>query len=72
MAVSANRLELLQIADAVAREKVRSTVQIVLACDGGRDPEGRPLALRRRRRHRAEINPKSGEIRLSAPAARGR
>ena len=45
MAVSANRLELLQIADAVAREKSIDR-QIVLGRDGRRDAEGRPLPLR--------------------------
>ena len=48
--ISANRLELLQIADAVAREKSIDR-KIVIAGDGGRDPEGREVALRRRERH---------------------
>ncbi len=49
MAVSANRLELLQIADAVAREKSIER-EIVIGRDGGGDPARRPLALRRRER----------------------
>ena len=50
MAVSANRLELLQIADAVAREKSIDK-QIVISRDGGGDPEGREVALRPRQRN---------------------
>ncbi len=64
MAISANRLELLQIADAVAREKVIDR-QIVI--------EAMEDAIQKAARSRygsetnvkAEINPKSGEIRLS-------
>ncbi len=64
MAVSANRLELLQIADAVAREKVIDR-QIVL--------EAMADAIAKAARSRygaetdvhAEINPKTGELRLS-------
>ena len=48
--ISANRLELLQIADAVAREKSIDR-KIVIAGDGGRDPEGGQVALRQRERH---------------------
>ncbi|MFC5069573.1 transcription termination factor NusA [Flaviflagellibacter deserti] len=64
MAVSANRLELLQIADAVAREKVIDR-QIVLAAmedaiaKAGRARYGAETEVR------AEIHPKTGEIRLS-------
>ena len=64
MAVSANRLELLQIADAVAREKVIDR-QIVL--------EAMADAIAKAARSRygaetdvhAEIHPKTGELRLS-------
>jgi N utilization substance protein A len=64
MAVSANRLELLQIADAVAREKVIDK-QIVL------DAMADAIAKAARSRYgaetdiHAEINPKTGELRLS-------
>ncbi|HZH11576.1 MAG TPA: transcription termination factor NusA [Microvirga sp.] len=64
MAVSANRLELLQIADAVAREKVIDK-QIVL------DAMADAIAKAARSRYGAEtdihadINPKTGELRLS-------
>src|SRR3954468_15346603 len=64
MAVSANRLELLQIADAVAREKVIDK-QIVL------DAMADAIAKAARSRYgaetdiHAEINSKTGELRLS-------
>ena len=64
MAVSANRLELLQIADAVAREKVIDK-QIVL------DAMEDAIAKAARSRYgaetdiHAEINPKTGELRLA-------
>lgn len=64
MAVSANRLELLQIADAVAREKVIDR-QIVLAAmedaiaKAGRARYGAETEVR------ADIDPRTGEIRLS-------
>ncbi|MGO4706537.1 transcription termination factor NusA [Microvirga sp. 2MCAF38] len=64
MAISANRLELLQIADAVAREKVIDK-QIVL------DAMSDAIAKAARSRYgtetdiHAEINPKTGELRLS-------
>ena len=64
MAVSANRLELLQIADAVAREKVIDK-QIVL------DAMADAIAKAARSRYGAEtdihatIDPKTGELRLS-------
>src|SRR6266403_1347784 len=64
MAVSANRLELLQIADAVAREKAIDRGIVIAAMEDaiqkaarsryGSETEGR-----------AEINPKTGEMRLS-------
>src|SRR3954462_10130391 len=64
MAVSANRLELLQIADAVAREK---------SIDGGIVIAAMEDAIQKAARSRygaetevrAEINPKTGEMRLS-------
>ena len=63
MAVSANRLELLQIADAVAREKLIDR-QIVLASM----EEAYAKAARSRygmeTNVRAEIDPKTGELRL--------
>src|SRR5215210_3134115 len=49
MAVSANRLELLQIADAVAREKVIDRQIVVAAMEDVH----------------AEIHPKTGELRLA-------
>ena len=64
MAVSANRLELLQIADAVAREKVIDK-QIVL------DAMADAIAKAARSRYgaetdiHAEINSKTGELRLA-------
>lgn len=64
MAISANRLELLQIADAVAREKVIDK-QIVL------DAMADAIAKAARSRYgaetdiHAEINPRTGELRLS-------
>ena len=63
MAVSANRLELLQIADAVAREKVIDREIVITAMED---------AIQKAAKSRygaetninAEIDPKSGEIRL--------
>jgi hypothetical protein len=46
--ISANRMEILQIADAVAREK---SIDKEIVSDGTRAAKGRPLALRRRARH---------------------
>src|SRR3954471_5104303 len=64
MAVSANRLELLQIADAVAREKGIDRGIVIAAME-----EALQKAARSRygseREVRAEINPKTGEMRLS-------
>ena len=63
MAISANRLELLQIADAVAREKLIDR-QIVLASM----EEAYAKAARSRygmeTNVKAEIDPKTGELRL--------
>ena len=64
MAVSANRIELLQIADAVAREKVIDRSIVVGAMEEA-------IAKAARSRYgaetdvHAEINPKTGELRLS-------
>src|SRR3954469_17605041 len=65
MAVSANRLELLQIADAVAREKSIDRTIVITAMEDA-------IAKAARSRYgaetdvHAEINPKSGELRLSS------
>ena len=63
MAVSANRLELLQIADAVAREKAIDRMIVVAAMEdaiqkAARQRYGSETDIR------AEINPKTGEINL--------
>ena len=62
-AVSANRLELLQIADAVAREKTIDKELVIEAME-----EALSKAARSRYGHetnvRAEINPQTGELRL--------
>src|SRR6266498_2609320 len=64
MAVSANRLELLQIADAVAREKAIDRSIVITAMEdaiqkAARSRYGSETEVR------AEINPKTGEMRLS-------
>src|SRR5438094_10156060 len=64
MAVSANRLELLQIADAVAREKAIDRNIVIAAVEdaiqkAARSRYGSETEVR------AEINPKTGEMRLS-------
>ena len=64
MAVSANRLELLQIADAVAREKSIDRTIVITAMEDA-------IAKAARSRYgaetdvHAEIDPKTGELRLS-------
>jgi transcription termination/antitermination protein NusA len=64
MAVSANRLELLQIADAVAREKSIDRVIVITAMEDA-------IAKAARSRYgaetdvHAEINSKTGELRLA-------
>ena len=68
MAVSANRLELLQIADAVAREKSIDRGIVIAAMEdaiqkAARSRYGSETEVR------AEINPKTGEMRLLAPTA---
>src|SRR6516225_5395469 len=64
MAVSANRLELLQIADAVAREKSIDRGIVIAAME---DAIQKPARSRygSETEVRAEINPKTGEMRLS-------
>ena len=63
-AVSANRLELLQIAEAVAREK---SIDKIIVIDAMQDA----IAKAARSRYgtetdvHAEINPRTGELRLS-------
>ena len=64
MAVSANRLELLQIADAVASEKAIDRNIVIAAMEdaiqkAARSRYGSETEVR------AEINPKTGEMRLS-------
>ncbi|MDE2578832.1 MAG: transcription termination/antitermination protein NusA [Hyphomicrobiales bacterium] len=64
MAVSANRLELLQIADAVAREKAIDRSIVIASMEealqkAARSRYGQETEVR------AEINPKSGEVRFS-------
>ncbi len=63
MAVSANRLELLQIADAVAREK---SIDRMIVIEAMQDAIARAARARygAETEVRAEINPKSGELRL--------
>src|SRR5690606_41013847 len=64
MAVSANRLELLQIADAVAREKLIEREIVIAAMEDA-------IAKAARSRYgaetdiHAEINPRTGELRLA-------
>ena len=63
-AVSANRLELLQIADAVAREKIDRQGNRDRS-DGGCDPEGGDSSRYGAENDiRAEIDPQTGEIKL--------
>src|SRR6202022_2603141 len=64
MAVSANRLELLQIAEAVAREKAIDRGIVIAAMEdaiqkAARSRYGSETEVR------AEINPKTGEMRLT-------
>jgi len=63
MAISANRLELLQIAEAVAREKAIDKMIVVAAMEdaiqkAARSRYGQETDIR------AEINPKTGEVKL--------
>jgi N utilization substance protein A len=64
MAVSANRLELLQIADAVAREKVIDRMVVIEAMQDAIEKAAK-ARYGAETEIRAEINPKSGELRLS-------
>ncbi|AXS42362.1 transcription termination factor NusA [Breoghania sp. L-A4] len=64
MAISANRLELLQIADAVAREKVIDREIVIEAMEDAIQKAARSR-YGSETNVKAEINPKSGEIRLS-------
>src|ERR1700746_1691652 len=71
MAVSANRLELLQIADAVAREKAIDRGIVIAAMEdaiqkAARSRYGSETEVR------AEINPKTGEMRLARLLVVGR
>src|SRR5437660_991713 len=64
MAVSANRLELLQIADAVAREKAIDRGIVIAAMEDAIQKAARSRCGSETE-VRAEINPKTGEMRLS-------
>ena len=64
MAVSANRLELLQIADAVAREKAIDKAVVIAAMEDAIQRAARSR-YGSENEIRAEIDPKTGEIRLS-------
>src|SRR5438128_6769302 len=64
MAVSANRLELLQIADAVAREKAIDRNIVIAAMEDAIQKAARSR-YGSETEDRAEINPKTGEMRLS-------
>ena len=59
---SANRLELLQIADAVAREKMIDPSLVIEAMEDS-PRQGRALALRRRVRHPRQDRPQVGRAR---------
>ncbi len=63
MAVSANRLELLQIADAVAREKSIDRMVVIEAMQDAIEKAARSR-YGAETEVRAEINPRSGELRL--------
>src|SRR5215213_4989950 len=63
MAVSANRLELLQIADAVAREKSIDRIVVIEAMQDAIEKAARSR-YGAETEVRAEINPKTGELRL--------
>ena len=71
MAVSANRLELLQIADAVAREKSIDRRIVITAMEDAIAKAARSRYGSETEVH-AEIDPKTGELRLVAPHAGGR
>jgi len=63
MAISANRLELLQIADAVAREKTIDREIVISAMEDAIQKAARSR-FGSETEVRAEINPKTGELRL--------
>ncbi|MCW2310096.1 transcription termination factor NusA [Rhodobium gokarnense] len=63
MAISANRLELLQIADAVAREKTIDREIVIAAMEDAIQKAARSR-FGSETEVRAEINPKTGELRL--------
>ena len=71
MAVSANRLELLQIADAVAREKSIDRRIVITAMEDAIAKAARSRYGSETEVH-AEIDAKTGELRLAAPHAGGR
>lgn len=64
MAVSANRLEILQIADAVAREKSIDRSIVIASMEDALQKAARSR-YGQETEVRAEINPKSGEVRFS-------
>src|SRR3954453_8960720 len=64
MAVSANRLELLQIADAVAREKAIDRGLVIASMEDAIQKAAQSR-YGSRAEVRAEINPETGEMRLS-------
>lgn len=64
MAVSANRLEVLQIADAVAREKSIDRSIVIASMEDALQKAARSR-YGQETEVRAEINPKSGEVRFS-------
>ncbi|MCC2107751.1 MAG: transcription termination/antitermination protein NusA, partial [Hyphomicrobiales bacterium] len=64
MAVSANRLELLQIADAVAREKSIDKGIVIASMEDALQKAAR-LRYGQETEVRAEINQKTGEVRFS-------
>ncbi|MEA2860646.1 MAG: transcription termination/antitermination protein NusA, partial [Methylobacteriaceae bacterium] len=62
MAISANRLELLQIADAVAREKSIDRAIVIESMEDALQKAARSR-YGQETEVRAEINPKTGEVR---------
>ena len=64
MAVSANRLELLQIADAVARDKSIDRPIVIASMEDAMQKAARSR-YGQETEVRAEINPKTGEVRFS-------
>ncbi|MBI5012425.1 MAG: transcription termination/antitermination protein NusA, partial [Methylocystis sp.] len=64
MAVSANRLEILQIAEAVAREKSIDRSIVIASMEDALQKAARSR-YGQETEVRAEINPKTGEVRFS-------